>query len=228
MLNMPLQQTVWHIERLPELFWLAFVSRRIGYSATLELAYRMALDIESTVHRVRGNDMAFRAYLPSEHNSCSDREKEQIFADHRNSDWLGELQLHLLDMLGIWAELPFRYLLPTRMSDSKNPKIASEVKAIIGDCSDRHDKLALIVQAMLFSLECRTEKLFFAPGLDIPDLNAVFDYPNTDESKHAAGFIVASCGGIVLHRGAPQEELDFTWQRSFWNACFRLEPSKHE
>ena len=38
-----------------EIFWLAFVGKRIGDRETLELAYRMATDTEATVQRMRGN-----------------------------------------------------------------------------------------------------------------------------------------------------------------------------
>ena len=59
------------------------------------------------------------------------------------------------------------------------------------------------MQATTVALECRTEKLFIAEGLDIPDLNTIFDYPDTEESQHAAGFVVTTCGGMILNRKGP-------------------------
>ena len=227
MLELPMQQTLWHVERLPELFWLAFLGNRIGDGPTLELAYEMAVDIESTIKRLRGNDKAFRAYLPSEHLSCSDCEREQVLVDHSESAWLRELRPHLADMTTVWHDLPFSYLI-SLSGDGPNPEIVSEIKHLLQECCHRHDKRALIIQATMVALEFRTEKMFIAQGLEIPDLNAIFDYPETEESQHAAGFVVTTCGGTILHRNGPTNRPDFTWQRSFWNTCFRLEPCEHE
>jgi hypothetical protein len=222
-----LQETRWHVERLPELFWLAFLSNRVGDRQALELAYEMAVDIESTIKRLRANEQAFRAYLPSEHMSCSEVEREQILADHREANWFSELRPHFSDMAAVWPDLPFTYL---AFSDIGEPSAAlvSEVKSLLHACFHRHDKRALVIQATTVALECRTKKMFFAHGLDIPDLNAVFDYPDTDESQHAAGFVVTTCGGIILHRNGLDEEPDSSWQRSFWNSCYRLEPCEYE
>ncbi|UUO08691.1 hypothetical protein M4951_10310 [Blastopirellula sp. J2-11] len=226
MFDMPLQETRWHVERLPELFWLAFVGKRLGDRQVLELAYEMAVDVEATIKRVRKDDKAFRAYFPSEHMSCSESERKQVVADHSNAKWLRELRPHFAEMAAVWNGLPFRYL----ASDIDEPTddLILEIKGILQECSHRHDKRALVIQATIVALEFRTEKMFVAQGLDIPDLNAVFDYPETEESQHAAGFVVTTCGQTILCRKGPDEAPDFSWQRSFWNVCYRLEPCEYE
>jgi len=84
------------------------------------------------------------------------------------------------------------------------------------------------IQATTVALECRTGHMSFAQGLAIPDLNAVVDYPATEESRHAAGFVVATCGQTILSRNDPDEPMEFSWQRLFWNCCYRLEPCEYE
>ena len=226
--DLPVRETVWHMERLPELFWLAFVVNRLDARATLELAYEMAVDIESTVKRMRSDKKAFRAYWLSEHNSCSDNEREQIVTDHGDSNWLRELEPHFVDMTLLWPDLPVSYLISPTDDRTTIPEIVGEVKDLLRHCSYRYDKRALVIQAMTVALESRTRHLFFPRDLDIPDLNAVFNYPNTEESRHAAGFVVTSCGAMTLCRSGPNGEPDFQWQRSFWNSCFRQEPCEYE
>ena len=46
----------------------------------------------------------------------------------------------------------------------------AEVKELLRECSHRHDRLALIIQAITVALECRTGKLFFAEHLRIPNV----------------------------------------------------------
>ncbi len=226
MLDMRMQETCWHVERLPELFWLAFVGNRLGDRKVLELAYLMAVDVEATIKQLRKDDKAFRAYFPSEHLSCSDSERKQVLANHDDAKWLRELRPHFAEMAAVWNDLPFSYL----VSDVEKPTddLILEIKEILQQCSHRHDKRALVIQATTVALEFRTEKMFVAQGLDIPDLNAIFDYPETEESQHAAGFVVTTCGQTILCRQGPDKPLDFSWQRSFWNGCYRLETCEYE
>jgi len=224
----PIQETVWHVERLPELFWLAFVGNRIGDRRTLDLAYEMAVAVEATIKRLRANDKAFRAYILSEHDTCSDTERKQIVVEHSGSAWLRELQPHFADMGVLWRYLPVGYLVSAPADESAKPRVVSEVKGMLRACFHRHAKGALIVQASTVALELLTNKLFVAEGLDIPDLNAIFDYPETEESQHAASFVVTTCSMTVLARQGTAGASRFTWPRSFWNDCYRQERCEHE
>lgn len=215
------QQSQWLIERLPELFWLGFVASRLGNQETLELAGEMARGIESTIKRTRGTDKPFRAYLPTEHFSCTDYERQTIVAEHQDSRWFRRLIPLFATMTGVWAEFPFQYLVNTTQQPSA--ELTLTVKQILQESLNRHDRLALFMQATTVALEIQLNHLFFAKGLHIPDLNAIFDYPNTEESEHAAGFVVATSAQLVLFRNLSEEPRDVRWARAFWNGCYRLE-----
>lgn len=216
----PLQETRWHVERLPEFFWLGFITQRVGVKNTLELAYEMDMAISRTIKEMRGAGPVFRSYALSEHLSCTDDERSRITSAHANSAWLKALTPHLSDMAIVWNDLPLAYLVPPPTT-SPDKDLVREVKALLGKCSHRHDKDALIIQANVVALEGRTGKMPFAYGLNIPDLNAIFDYPETEDSHHAAGFAVTTCGSLMLR--PPSEEPDLRWRSAFWNACFRLD-----
>ena len=110
-------------------------------------------------------------------------------------------------------------------------RLVAEIKDLLRRSYDRHDKLALIIQATTVALELRSGHLLIAKDMEIPDLNSIFDYPNSEESKHAAGFVVTTCGnltGMMAERIRDTETPPFRWQRYFWNCCFQQQPHLHE
>lgn len=226
LLTKPIQQSNWRMERLPEMFWLAFVGNRIGDRRVLALAYEMARDVEATIKQLRQNEKAFRAQLPTEHLSCTAAEKQRLLADHGDAVWLREFQPHLADMIAIWPGLPLGYLAPKPAA--KSEAIVREIKQQLAQCRERHDTRSLVMQATTVAIELQLGRLTVFEGMTIPDFNAIFDYPKTEESQMAAGFVVTACGQVVLCSAGADRQHDFAWPRAFWNSCYRLEPCEHE
>jgi hypothetical protein len=226
-MDSPVESTTWHVERLPELFWIALLTARVGPEEAFNLVLQMAQGIQATIERARNGAAPIRSYFMSEHLSFSSAERQQVVDEHRDSEWLHALRPHFDDLAAVWPGLPARYLSagePTKGLIG----LVEEVKAIVGQCLHRHDRLALIAQTTVVAAEASSGHLMFAQGLTIPDLNAIFDYPNSDESRHAAGFVVTTCSSIILLPHGPNSPPVFTWPRQFWNRCYRLQPCEHD
>jgi hypothetical protein len=220
----PIELGNWPIDRLPELFWLAAMVERFGKREACDLVADMTKAIQDSVAGVAGTSQVIRSYLMSEHSQLSSLERETIVKTHRRSSWLKVIQPLIADYCVVWPDLPAGYL-AMRKSRRSGKTLAKELKELLRRFSHRHDPLALIVQAIVVSTEIRSGHCGIASGLRIPDLNAVFEYPNTDESQHAAGFVVAMCGQMVRFG---RKDSDFSWHRRFWNNCYRLQPCEHE
>jgi hypothetical protein len=222
----PLRETRWNIERLPELFWIAYILERIGNCETLDLACQFSVAVQSTVREVRGNKDAIRAYHMSQHMSLSADEKQEIAARSHNTPWRRSISPYFADMAAVWPDLPIKYLL---LENAEEPAdrgaLVAQIRTLLGACQDRHDKLALFIQAIAVAVELRLGTMSIAEGLPIPNLNAVFHYPHTEESEQAAGFVVAACNALIM---GPQQAPDSSWQRSFWNTCYRLQACEYE
>jgi hypothetical protein len=225
-MNAPLKETNWHVERMPEFFWIALLINRIGLKITLDLVKQMTQAIQSTISRLRNTEIAIRAYIISEHNTFSAEEKQEIVIEHGDSNWLCTLRPHIADLSSIWPDIPIGYL-SFNNSLAKGSDLLDEISNVIEICSYRHEKLALHVQTIVVQTELETGHLKIANRLPIPDLNAIFDYPHTDESQHAAGFVVTTCNCLIMHRHG-LIDLPFTWQRSFWNRCYNLQSCKYD
>src|SRR5260370_26438566 len=89
-----LQQTVWHVQRLPALFWLAFLTSRIGESTVSELVFRMTEAVQGTINASRAKQTMIRSYLMSEHLALTETEKQRIVTEHDQREWLVDVRPH--------------------------------------------------------------------------------------------------------------------------------------
>jgi len=222
----PFQDTTWHTERLPELFWLAIALNRLSYRDVLERSFEMANEIDLSLRQIRGNEVVTRALLMSEHLALSVSEKQRLFTTHNNAPWMLAFSPIFADLKLIWPEVPVAYLAPNPANKSID-ELTAEVRELLSATMDRNDGLAIAIQSVAVMTEIRTGHLMFLNGVEPPDLNAVFDYPETEASQHAAGFIKVNCTSMIF-RGRDKNKCDFDWQRMFWNGCFKLQGCEYD
>jgi hypothetical protein len=216
----PITQTNWQIDRQPQLFWIASLIRQIGFDVTYDAIVDMANDIDNAIETCRGSRAIVRSYLLSEHSKLTAAEKQAILESGRDSSWFKQISPTIGELTSLIPELPANYLgIQTARNKSQ---ILEELKLTLSECDHRHELLALQAQSVALGAEFATGHCSIAEGLTLPDFKDICDYPNTEDSKRAAGFIVTSCNLMVM--GVPQENgPDFTWQRTFWNACYSLD-----
>lgn len=219
----PIELGNWPLDRVPEFFWLALMVERFGRRETLDLVIRMSKAIHSTVNKARSEFRAIRPYLLSEHDRFSGTERKKIVSSSRRSKWLRAISPFIADLVVIWPELPAGYL-ATITSKKGKKKLANEIKDVLGRFSYRHDELADVVQAIVAITEIRSGHVSIAKGLDWPDFDAIIKDPTTDEAKHVAGFAVATCSQLSRFG---RETPDFSWNRAFWNRCYRLQQCEY-
>ena len=157
----PIRETNWQVQRLPEIFWIAFLIGRLGPKAAFEYMCEMTKAVQATLNRSRNETRAVRAYLLSEHVSMTDNERRLILNEHREATWLRAFGPNISDMSAIWPDLPTHYLRRDGANGVVNRvETIGEVKALLAQCADRHDKLALIVQASIVAAELECGHLF--------------------------------------------------------------------
>jgi hypothetical protein len=219
----PLELGNWPLDRVPEFFWLALMVERFGRRETLDLVTRMSKAIHSTINKTRAEFTIIRAYLLSEHQNLTETERKTILSTSRRSKWFQAISPFIADLSVIWPELPAGYLAANKSRADKT-ELTKEVKDVLGRFLYRHDELADVVQAIVAIAEIRSGHVSIAQGLEWPNFDAIIDDPKSDEAKHAAGFAVATCSQLNrLGREVP----DFSWNRRFWNCCYRLQPCEY-
>jgi len=223
----PVAQGQWIMDRLPNHFWISWCIKNRGLKHALIQLKSMSSEITSLLKERRKDDTCFRAHLLHDHWGLSDADKRFLKAKTRESPWRLEVEPTLRDICSLFEDFPLRYLVSGRVAKmSGHDKRVEDLKQLLVECSHRHDRLALHTQAVIFVVEVECGAISFAEGLDLPDVNAILDYPNTEESKHAAGFLVSFCGCITAMLTVTGVDND-TWPRNFWNTCYQLERDDH-
>ena len=122
------------------------------------------------------------------------------------------------------------YLLKASVN-THNSKCDSSVKilkSLLKKTIDSHSKTSLLIQSIDVAVELRSGNTVIREGENVPDLNAVVDYPNTKESKNAAGFIISFECSFLAAGFLNNKQHDMTWQKQFWDTCYRLEPCEFD
>lgn len=205
----------WYIDRLPELIWLTLLSDQQGYQAAVNYAIKLS-DIVNSVVEVEKRKCGF--YMASDYLSLSEDERTQIISK------MGEELNNAIDMsvgtiLKFYPDFPMGWLVSEKWM--KGTSIGLEgldsIKNAVRTRIDRTSKPAMECQVLAWFMECKSGKVKFPMGMDIPDPNLISEYPNSDESKEMAARIRASLGAFVAMR-----ERKSDWANSFWKHSFEI------
>lgn len=225
--DFPIEKTKWQTQRLPEVVWLGILCNRHGDQLSFEMMKEMTASIRAVVCSMRNSDHTIRPYIPSEHLTFSCIERDAICKGSSDSPWLKSIKPALQQMAAVWPTFPLSYLLgEDRGEFCRN--FVREVKELLENCRHRYSKEALLLQTMFVALEIETGGLYLAKEISPPDLNSIFDYPDTEESQKAAGFVVTTFNSTIMMRSILGQESQFDWPRKFWNTCHKLEPCEHD
>jgi hypothetical protein len=225
--GMKVHSSLWQIERFPQLFLLALYLEDNSLADTINIFLQMNVSYASILKDFRC-DKIFRPIRMGEHMTLNEHEKQAIRNRSEGAVWRANINPYLIRISSLFMTNPMDYLLNTDTvanSCNRDDNIRM-LKIILIKTVDSHSKTSLFIQGAELAVELRSGNTKICKGVDIPDLNAIVDYPNTKESQHLAGFIVASSS--MTTSGMDDSQTDMVWQRQFWDSCYRLEPCKFD
>ena len=219
-------ETSWQIERLPQFILLALYLEDNSLADAIDIFFQMNVSYDSILKDFRG-DKIFRPIRIGEHLALDEYEKQEIERRSEGATWRSSIDPYLNIISSLFITNPMGYLLKasTNTHNSKcNDNNIKMLKSLLTKTVDRRSKSSLFIQGVAVAVELRSGHTKICDGVHLPDLNAVVDYPNTEESENAAGFIVVHANSIATGMNPMNPgQLDMTWQRQFWDSCYRLE-----
>jgi hypothetical protein len=223
----PVHASLWHIERLPQLILLALYLENNTLAAAIETFLRMSVSYSAILKDFRGGKV-FRPIRMGEHLTLEEYEKQAVKQHSDGAAWRSAVDPYLTMISSLLATNPMDYL---SSDGDDNCDYARDdrvriLKGLLDKTIDSHSKPSLLIQTAAVAVELYSGNTKLCTGVDLPDLNAISDYPNTEESKHAAGFVVTHDLSVAM--GMNPGQPDMTWQRQFWDSCYRLEPCEFE
>ena len=222
--------SLWHIERLPQFILLALYLEDNSLADAIDIFFQMNVSYNSILKDFRG-DKIFRPIRMGEHLALDEHEKQAIKRCSEGATWRSNIDPYLKIMSSLFTANPMDYLFSadTSTHNSNRDDNVKMLRSLLMKTVDSHSKASLFIQGVAVAVELRSGNTKICEGVDIPDLNAVVDYPNTEESENAAGFIVVHANSIATGMNPMNPgQLDMTWQRQFWDSCYRLEPCEFD
>lgn len=202
---------------LPELIWLGLIHDRMGYhfgARTLEVIVEVTKGWPVSQNPV--NFALHTAYV-----GLSDDQKKEISEAWREHHLLEDIQNALAPLVLLYNKFSLAFVGPPSAVISEETMI-QRIKQCVGKHLDRYATPGIALHGAMILTRLKAGTIKFAAHIDIPDFNAVFDRPESDEAKRAASFMRSSA---MAEFG--MLELKNDWAKYFWNRGAELTPCKY-
>lgn len=202
---------------LPTLIWLSAIFLRSSDRTAVNNIIEFCIDCK----KILDNDASPPLAFMNNFDKLQDEDKTKILDKLRMSPRLAFLRAQLCHQHHLLAGYPLSFLFEDYRYGVDRAEALDMLKEDVSALLDRYSLHATKVQTTVMISMTATGKLFFGPNIDIPDFNAVFLEPESDEGRRVASFVRAN-----LNAGAGFQDLEGgsnTWSKSFWQQAFSME-----
>jgi len=215
MMQLPMNSAVSYVnDMLPELVWIGLINDRAGYVPAARLIEKVFLAAEE----IKDADQHGNFALSSSFNVLNDGQKSALKEKLVGEGALELLQNSIAPLVLLYENFPLSFLGPPPTVFT-NDQLVSAIKECVGRVIDKYDTPGIVLNGSILISRLVTKKIKFSSEIDLPDFNAVIDSPDSDEAKHAAGFMRANA---LAEFG--MLEIDSSWAREFWDHSVKISP----
>lgn len=221
--RLPLQETSWIKQSLPELLWIGLLQEFHGLAHGVDLSLALA---EETIQAKPDASNLLQFVDTSSYAVLEKGEWEEIRRALAESGKLSDIERALVPLTYFYSECPLIHLFekpPNRLSES-TPTL-NAFKTTLESLYDKRERPATLVQVTAVYIALVTGRMMLASDMSLGNLEAVKDYPGTEESQKVAASARAACNFLV---GNSVGESDSRWTEYFWSRGFELEPCQYD
>ena len=214
----PMSEVRWVTDLVPELVWLALLSKAYGLRAGAELARRLAFAAINT----RGESPKEWFALASAYARL-DTSEQQAVVIKLEQDRVAQEIREALSPLMFYPECPLGFL----FADSRKPTNVSlkHFKRVLASIFDKNESPGTFTQATAVHIAFLSDMLRVFKGLALANFSAIEDFPDTGESQRVANSI--RLAALVLYQTfAPESSRN--WISYFWNRGLELEKCRFD
>ena len=207
------QESSWIDDRIPEVVWIALLMRNLGIKRGNDTATAIA----QAAAECSQIGKAFAA--ASDYIELDDENKQQVRAALDSKGLLGPAQTALATLISIYDGFPLAFLgCPNNDDGNATQPALGDLEATIEAIFDRESRKAIFVQATAVHIYFTNGLLKVASGVSLGNLNAIMEYPETEESQRVAASVRSSVTFLI------GKEIDSDWASSFWRQGRVLTP----
>lgn len=221
--TLPLEETSWARQTLPELLWIGLLQGTCGLQRGVELS--LALAEAATQAKSSTSGLLWFA-ATSSYATLEEDEWQKVYRTLENSGKLDDLARAFAPLMHFYPECPYvRLFTQTPHQPSNKDQPLSKFKDLLESLYDKQERVATLVQATAAYLALTTQKVALVEGISLGNLEAIKDFPHTEESQRVAASFRAMCNFLI---GMTLREFDSGWADYFWNRGFELEHCEYE
>jgi hypothetical protein len=210
-----LQEVSYVHQLLPEIIWIGLINDALGYRKGAELVAQLA----KTAKQIHDSKISYNFALARSYAILATEEQGRINEALERLGILRQLRELLAPLILLYDGFPLAFLgrndeLPERMW------LIERLKQTVEKHMDKYRTPGMAIQATMIYVRGITGGLFFAKEMSVPNLDAILADPESEDAKHAAGFVRSSAMMEVM---PPAVDGESEWARSFWNQGLRID-----
>lgn len=210
-----LQEVSYVHQLLPEIVWIGLINDSLGYRRGTELVAQLA----KTVKQLHGSKISYNFALARSYTILTPEEQAKIVEELERLGILRQLRDSLAPLIILYAGFPLAFL--GKNDDTPDRTLLIDrIKETVAKHMDKYKTPGIAIQATTIYVRGITGGLFMAKGMRMPNLDAIIADPESDDAKHAAGFVRAS---VMMEVMPPAVDGESEWARSFWNQGLKID-----
>lgn len=208
-----IQEVSYLNDGLPNLIWMGLVFERFGY----KLGVPLINDFVTTAYKLCDGQNGNFNYL-CYYSSLDLNLKAAIYRDLKSQGILYPLQEAISPLSCLFNYFPALFLKPD--FKIKQEELLPRLKSVMEQSIDRHSKMATAIQVTALYNLGTNGKLHIAQHISVPNLDSIFNDPDSDEAERAASFARTN---VNAELGMMGERVSKGWVRDFWLQIYKLE-----
>jgi hypothetical protein len=202
-----LQYTEWQYKTLPDFVWIGLLLD--------EHTPQEVIDIVTACSETAAGAGDESAYILLSEYDTLDEDELQSIKDELNGHLLQELEKALAPLCFYYPTFPLSPLFDDTEVDEEDA--IEQLQRVVDKCYDRRSKTAVLAQAVYVTSMIRQGRMTLPPDFDIDSINAVVDYPDTDESRKGGATVRAMTNSLAGMGSGGGD-----WPERFWETGFEI------
>ncbi len=207
----------WIGQYLPDTLLIALLIDEFGERMAIKIAGDFIKEAESVLNIGPEKSLAF----VSGYYDITNGQGKKIRANLGNNGLLDNIQLTIYPLVSLYNECPLNILFDERALEKNHSDIETSLatlKRVVKNNFIRRDREAMITQTALLYLLGLTRKFTVSANINLGNLNAMFEYPETEEAREVAASVRASLNGLYYFNRDKRE----IWCRYFWRHGYSI------
>lgn len=214
--DMNIQEGHYIEDTLPEIIWMGLIHQELGYKKGIEFIRQVI----ECISEVRDPSAEYNNFaIASNFYKLSQIEIEAVVKKLSTKGIFLQLSDILSPIIYFYNEHPFKFCnKEVDLTQEEEFDLLHKLKTCINLHADRFKKDSIISMANVMYIHAIEGKLHYGKDMEVPDLDALFNKPDSEEAKRAESHVRNHVKlYLMMHKDTNK------WAKTFWNQSYHLD-----